>query len=64
MGKPDALSRRPDHGSGIADNSDIVMLEADLFAVRALEGLSIEGEEWNMLSEIRAKVQEGLMEDK
>jgi len=26
MGKPDALSRRPDHGKGISDNEDVVLL--------------------------------------
>jgi hypothetical protein len=63
MGKPDALSRRPDHGSGSADNSDIVLLDAKLFAIRALEGLGMEGEEKEMLRRIRAKVKEGLVED-
>jgi len=39
MGKPDALSRRSDHGTGANDNSDVVLLTPKLFAVRALEGL-------------------------
>jgi len=26
MGKPDALSRRPDHGKGTSDNKDVVLL--------------------------------------
>jgi len=26
MGKPDALSRRPDHGKGTSDNEDVVLL--------------------------------------
>jgi len=26
MGKPDALSQRPDHGKGTSDNEDIVLL--------------------------------------
>jgi len=26
MGKPDALSRRPDHGKGASDNKDVVLL--------------------------------------
>ena len=26
MGKPDALSRRPDHGKGASDNEDVVLL--------------------------------------
>ena len=45
MGKPDALSRTADHGSGSKDNEDIVLLTLDLFAVRALEGVELVGEE-------------------
>jgi len=26
MGKPDALSRRPDHGKGASNNEDVVLL--------------------------------------
>jgi len=40
MGKPDALSRRSDHGTSANDNSDVVLLTPKLFAVRALEGSS------------------------
>jgi hypothetical protein len=39
MGKPDALSRCPDHGDGAKDNADIVLLKLELFAIRALEGV-------------------------
>jgi hypothetical protein len=63
MGKSDALLRRPDHGSGSDDNSNIVLLDANLFAVRALEVLVTEGEEREMVREIHAKVKEGLVED-
>jgi len=45
MGKPDALSRRPDHGKGTSDNKDIVLLQLELIAVQALEGLHLEGQE-------------------
>jgi len=45
MGKPDALSRRPDYGKGASDNKDIVLLRLELIAVRALEGLHLEGPE-------------------
>jgi len=45
MGKPDALSRRPDHGKGTSDNEDMVLLRLELIAVRALEGLHLEGPE-------------------
>jgi transposase InsO family protein len=63
MGKSDALSRRPDHGSGSQDNSNVVLLNADLFAVRAMEAVAVEGEEREVLRDIRAKVKEGCMDD-
>jgi len=53
MGKPDALSRRPDHGKGASNNEDVVLLRPELIAVRALEGLHLEGPERDMLREIR-----------
>jgi hypothetical protein len=49
MGKSDVLSRWPDHGSGSEDNSNIVLLDANLFAVRALEVVVAEGEEREMV---------------
>jgi len=52
MGKPDALSRRPDHGKGASDNEDMVLLRSELIAVQALEGLHLEGPEQDMLREI------------
>jgi hypothetical protein len=63
MGKSDALSRWPDHGSGSDDNSNIVLLDANLFTVRVLEVVVAEGEEREMVREIRVKVKEGLVED-
>lgn len=53
MGKPDALSRRADHGSGSQDNQDITLLPPSLFAIRALEGVSVNGEEQLILRDIR-----------
>lgn len=32
MGKPDALSRRADHGTGMDDNADITLLHPELFS--------------------------------
>ena len=59
MGKPDALSRRPDHGDGSSDNENITLLKPELFTIRALEGLQVEGEERDILREIRRKNREG-----
>ena len=53
MGKSDALSHRSDHGSGMDDNRDLTLLTLNLFAIRALEGLQLVGEEKNILKEIR-----------
>jgi hypothetical protein len=53
MGKSDALSRRSDHGSGVKDDNNMVLLTPDFFAVRALEGLQMVGEERNILKEIQ-----------
>ena len=33
MGKPDALSQRPDHGNGASDNEDVVLLRPELLAI-------------------------------
>ena len=56
MGKPDALSRRADHGTGAGDNSDIVLLAPKHFAVRALEALEFAGPELDILRDIRKGV--------
>ena len=48
LGKSDVLSQRSDHGSGTEDNQNLTLLTPWLFAVRALEGLQVVGEEcWN-----------------
>ena len=52
MGKSDALSHRSDHGSGVKDNDNMVLLTPNFFAVRALEGLQMVGEERDLLKEI------------
>jgi len=43
MGKPDTLLPRPDYGNGASNNKDVVLLQPELIAVRALEGLHLEG---------------------
>ena len=52
MGKPDALLRRPDHGNGASDNEDMVLLRLEFLAVRALEGVQLEGLEQDILREV------------
>ena len=53
MGKSDTLSQRSDHRSGTNDNQNLTLLSPDLFAIRALEGLQVAGEEKDILKEIR-----------
>jgi hypothetical protein len=53
MGKPDALSRRADHGTGAGDNANITLLTPKFFAIRALEGLEVAGPELDILCDIR-----------
>jgi len=52
MGKPDALSRRSNHGTGTDDNSDVVLLTPKLFVVHALEGQQFTGREQDILRDI------------
>ena len=63
MGKPDALSRRLDHGKGTSNNEDVVFLQPELIAVQALKGLHLEGPERDMLREIRQGNQKGDQEE-
>jgi len=53
MGKPDALSRRADHGNRASDNENVVLLRLEFLAVRALEGVELTGVEQKILSNIR-----------
>ena len=39
MGKPDVLLQRPDYGNGASNNKDMVLLQLELFAIRALKGV-------------------------
>jgi len=63
MGKPDVLSQRPDHGKGTSDNKDVVLLRPELLAIRALEGVQLEGPEKDILREIRQGNQKGDQEE-
>ncbi|EEB89036.1 hypothetical protein MPER_12920 [Moniliophthora perniciosa FA553] len=63
MGKPDALSRRADHGKGEHDNEDIVLLDPKLFHIRALEAVKVEGEERDILHDIRNSMNNGDLEE-
>ena len=55
MTKPDGLSRRPDHETGVHDNQDMTLLKPEFFAARGMtQGhVLIEDSEKELLSEIR-----------
>jgi len=63
MGKPDALSRRADHGNGASDNENIVLLQPEFLAVRALEGVELTGIEQKILSNIHKRNRNGDQEE-
>jgi len=62
MGKPDTLSRRADHGNRASDNKNIVLLQLEFLAVRALEGVELTGVEQKILSDIHKRNQNGHQE--
>jgi hypothetical protein len=63
MGKPDALSRRADHGSGQGDNDNLMLLAPELFRIHALAGVRLEGEERNILQEVWHSLKDGMQEE-
>jgi len=63
MGKPDALSQRPNHGKGTSNNEDVVLLRPEVLAIRALEGVQLEGLEKDILRDIHQGNQKGDQEE-
>src|ERR1700675_1512709 len=63
LGKPDALSRPADHGSGVTDNADITLLGPELFQVWALEGVTVAGEERSILRDVRKALADGELDE-
>jgi hypothetical protein len=63
MGKPDALSRRTDHGSGQGDNNNLTLLAPELFQIHALAGVRLEGDEHNILREVRRSLKDDVREE-
>src|SRR5258707_8407913 len=53
MGRPDALSRRADHPRGAEDNADCTLLTLEVFELRAMEAVTLEGEEAAFMEQIR-----------
>src|SRR6202041_3796712 len=62
-GKPDALSRHVDHGSGKDDNHDITLLSPDLFRIQALARVDLVGEERELLKEVQRSLRDDEQEE-
>jgi hypothetical protein len=63
MGKPDALSRRADHGSGQGDNNNLTLLAPELFHIHTLAGARFQGDERNILREVRHSLKGGVQDE-
>ena len=57
MGKSHALSQRADYGTGMEDNQNLTLLTPNLFAIWALEGLEVSGEEKDLLRQIQRETE-------
>ena len=63
MGKSDALSCQSDNGSGSDDNNNMILLHPELFTVHALEGLTLVGEECEIIQDVKRALEKGMVED-
>jgi hypothetical protein len=63
MGKPDALSRWADHRSGQGDNDNLMLLAPELFQIHMLAGTRLEGDERNILQEVRRSLRDNVQEE-
>jgi hypothetical protein len=63
MGKPDALSRHADHGSGRDDNRDMTLLGPELFWIHALSGMDLVGAERKIMQDIWRSLDHGELEE-
>jgi len=63
MEKLDTLSWRPDYDNGASNNEDVILLQLELLAIWALEGVQLEGLERDILREICQGNQKGNQEE-
>jgi hypothetical protein len=63
MGKPDVLSRRADHRSGQGDNDNLTLLALELFRIHVLAGARLEGDEHDILQEVRRSLKDDVQEE-
>src|SRR5258705_6163916 len=53
MGRPDTLSKQADHLKGVDDNADCTLLTPEVFKLRAMEAITLEGEEATFMEHIQ-----------
>jgi hypothetical protein len=63
MGKPDALSRWADHGSGQGDNNNLTLLAPELFRIHALASVRLKGDKCNILQEVCHSLKDNVQEE-
>jgi hypothetical protein len=63
MGKPDALSRQADHGSGQGDNDNLTLLAPELFRIHTLASVRFQGDERNILQEVQHSLKDSVQEE-
>jgi hypothetical protein len=52
MDRPDMLSRHPNHGAS-SENSDVTLLQPELFRIWVMEGITVDGPEIPLLRNVR-----------
>ena len=52
MGRPDVLLRQADHPRGADDNTDFTLLALEVFELRAMEAITLEGKEAAFMEQI------------
>src|SRR5258707_14390069 len=57
MGRPDALSRQADHLRGVDNNMDFTLLTPEVFELRVMEAITLEGKEATFMEQIRWSAQ-------
>jgi hypothetical protein len=63
MGKLGALSRWANHRYEQGDNDNLTLLAPELFRIHALAGVRLEGDERNMLQEVRCSLKVDVQEE-
>src|SRR5258707_880836 len=57
MGRPDTLLRQVDHPRGADDNTDFTLLTPEVFELRVMEAITLEGEEAIFMEQIQQSAQ-------